>query len=128
MTARILVVDDEPDALDLARVVLETSGGDVTAVATANEVLSVMRQRTFDALVADIGMPEQDGYSLIRAIRSLPAKEGGSIRAIAVTAYTTLRERQEALAAGFDVHLAKPLDPDRLVAAVAAAVRAESPR
>jgi CheY-like chemotaxis protein len=123
---RILVVDDEPDALDLARVVLETSGGDVTAVASADDVLRVMRQRTFDALVADIGMPDRDGYSLIRAIRSLPVEQGGSIRAIAVTAYTTLRERQETLNAGFDVHLAKPVAPDRLVAAVAAVVRASS--
>jgi PAS domain S-box-containing protein len=123
---RVLIVDDEPDALELARVVLESSGADVTAVGSAEEVLNAMRQQTFDALVADIGMPGQDGYSLIRAIRGLPAEQGRSIRAIALTAYTTLRERQEALAAGFDVHLGKPVGPDQLVAAVAAAVRAES--
>jgi len=122
---RVLVADDEPDARELTRVVLESSGGQVVAVASAGEALNALRQQSFDALVADIGMPGQDGYSLIRAIRSLPAGAGGSIPAVAVTAYTSVREREEALTAGFNAHMGKPVDPEQLVATIAAAVSAE---
>jgi len=120
---RILVVDDEVDARELVRFVLENSGGQVMGVASAGEALHLLRHQPFDALVADIGMPQQDGHSLIRVIRSLPAGEGGAIPAIAVTAYATLRDRDDALAAGFNDHLGKPIDPERLIAAVAAAAR-----
>jgi CheY-like chemotaxis protein len=121
---RVLVADDEPDARELTRVVLESSGGHVVAVASAGEALNALRQQSFDALVADIGMPGQDGYSLIRAIRTLPAGAGGSIPAVAVTAYTSVREREEALTAGFNAHMGKPVDPEQLVATIAAAVNA----
>lgn len=111
---RVLVADDEPDAREVIRAALESHGGYVVSVASAAEALQALRQATFDALIADIGMPEQDGYSLMRSIRALPAKDGGGIPSIAVTAYATLRERDEALGAGFDAHMGKPFDSDRL--------------
>jgi signal transduction histidine kinase len=121
-TIRVLVVDDEHDSRELVKFVLEGIGGDVTAVGSARDALRVLEQQRFDVLVADVGMPEQDGYSLMRAIRGgVPG--GESIRAIAVSAYASLRDREEALAAGFDDHLGKPADPDRLLAAVAALAR-----
>ena len=97
------------------------------AVASAREVRELMQQEPFDVLVADIGMPGQDGYSLVRDIRKLPVALGGLIPAIAVTVYTTLKERDEALAAGFNAHVRKPVDPEQLIAMIAA-VAAERPR
>ena len=124
---RILLADDEPDARELTRAVLETHGGEVVAVASAREVRELMQQEPFDVLVADIGMPGQDGYSLVREIRKLPVALGGLIPAIAVTAYTTLKERDEALAAGFNAHVRKPVNPEQLIATIAA-VAAGRPR
>lgn len=117
----MLVVDDQADARDLARTVLEMHGAEVTTVASAGEALHALARQRFHVLVADIGMPEQDGYSLIHAVRALPPEQGGSLPAIAATAYASLRERARALEAGYGWHLAKPLDPEQLVAAVAAA-------
>ena len=77
-------------------------------------------------LVADIGMPEQDGYALIHAVRTLPRAKGGTIPAIAVTAYASLRDRDKALAAGYTCHLAKPVEPEQLISTVALAVQSES--
>ena len=116
---RVLVADDEPDAREVMRAALERHGGTVVSVASANEALAALRQESFDALVADIGMPEQDGYSLMRSIRGLPANEGGRIPSIAVTAYATLREREDAIGAGFDAHMGKPFNPDKLAATLA---------
>jgi signal transduction histidine kinase/DNA-binding response OmpR family regulator len=120
---RALVVDDEPDARDLVRYVLESRGAHVTTAASAGEALHFIRERAFDVLVADIGMPEQDGYSLIRVIRDMPGDSVRSMGAVAVTAYASVHERNRALEAGYDWHLAKPVDPEQLVAAVAAAAR-----
>ena len=77
-------------------------------------------------LVADIGMPDQDGYSLIRAIRSLPPSAGGATPAVAVTAYASLREREAVLDAGYNWHLAKPVEPEQLVATVSTALGTRS--
>jgi CheY-like chemotaxis protein/anti-sigma regulatory factor (Ser/Thr protein kinase) len=115
---RILVVDDEVDARDLLRVVLESAGADVTVAASGADALRLLSEQRFDVLVADIAMPEQDGYSLLRAVRALPT-EAGRIPAIAVTAYASTVDRELALNVGFDRHVAKPVDPARLVAAVA---------
>jgi len=95
----------------------------VTAVASAGEALYALGHESFDVLIADLGMPEQDGYALIRAVRSLPEARGGAIPAIAVTAYASLREREEALAAGYNWHLAKPIETEQLIAVVATAIR-----
>jgi CheY-like chemotaxis protein len=79
-------------------------------------------------LLSDIGMPEEDGYSLIRRVRKLPAASGGETPAIALTAYTQESDRREALAAGFTLHMSKPVQPNRLVAAVSSLVGAPQPR
>jgi signal transduction histidine kinase/ActR/RegA family two-component response regulator len=121
--ARILVADDESDARELLQYLLSSHGADVTTVASAGEAVYALGRDRFDLLVADLGMPEQDGYALIRAVRSLPEAKGGTIPAIAVTAYASLREREEALAAGYDWHLAKPIETEQLVAVVATAIR-----
>jgi CheY-like chemotaxis protein len=120
--ARILVVDDEADARELLTAVLEPCGADVTTVASAGEALYALERDAFDVLLADIGMPEEDGYSLIRAIRCLPADRGGRIPAVAVTAYASVRERDHALKAGYNWHLAKPVETDQLVAIVGGAI------
>jgi PAS domain S-box-containing protein len=119
--AHILVVDDDADARDLVRLVLEMHGADVTTVASAGEALHVLSQRPFHVLIADIGMPEQDGYSLIEAVRALGPGCGGNLPAIAATAYASVRERAKALEAGYGWHIPKPIDPDQLVATVIAA-------
>jgi PAS domain S-box-containing protein len=116
--ARALVVDDEADARELMRYVLETRGAHVSVATTMLEALDLLARETFDVLIADLGMPEQDGYALIRAIRALPESGGCRIPAIAVTAYASLRDRDQALTAGYNCHLAKPVDPDALVEAV----------
>ena len=81
-----------------------------------------MNRQRFDLLLADIGMPEQDGYALIEAVRARAARENGMIPAIAVTAFASLEERDRALAAGYNFHVAKPVDLDELIALISAAV------
>jgi CheY-like chemotaxis protein len=114
------VVDDHDDARELIRHVLEARGVHVTTATSTGEALHLLERERFDVLISDIGMPDEDGLSLIRAIRNLPHMPAHTIPAIAVTAYATLRERDEALDAGYDSHLAKPVEPDQLIAAVAA--------
>jgi PAS domain S-box-containing protein len=121
---RVLVVDDERDSRDLLRALLEPRGADVSLAGSADEALDVLQDRTFDILIADIGMPERDGFWLIRAIRNLPHAHR-QIPAIAVTAYASPGEREMALRAGYDVHLAKPLDVDELLSVVANALPSE---
>jgi two-component system, chemotaxis family, CheB/CheR fusion protein len=118
---RILVVDDERDILDLIEYILENAGAAVTIVTSAKAALAalVASQGAYDALLADIGMPEEDGFALIRQVRALEPQAGGQIPAAAITAYVSDRERQLAIDAGFQVHLAKPVYPDRLIQMVA---------
>lgn len=123
----VLVVDDEADARDLTGLILTARGAAVTAVGSAGEALHRLHTQHFDALVADIGMPDEDGYVLIRAVRALPPEEGGVIPAVALTAYATLHDRDEALRAGYDWHVPKPADPKELVAAVASVILARTP-
>ncbi len=113
---RVLVADDEADAREVMRAALESHGGQVVSVASADEALDALKQSAFDAIVADVGMPERDGYWLMRSIRALPAAQGGQIPSVAVTAYATLTERDDAIGAGFTTHMGKPFDPDRLAA------------
>ena len=117
---RVLVVEDEEDTRDLLVMALEQRGAEVTACA------SVLRgaHRAFDravpdVLVSDIGVPGEDGYSLIRKVRTRDARQGGNVPAAALTAYARAEDRLRALDAGFQAHLAKPIDPAELVAAVA---------
>jgi PAS domain S-box-containing protein len=122
----LLVVDDQADARELMRVVLQSQGAEVTTVDSAGAALHVLSRQQVDVLVADIGMPEQDGYSLIQAVRALDSPPARQTPAIAVTAYASARERARALDAGYGWHLAKPVDPHQLIAFVATA--AHQPR
>ena len=113
---RVLVVDDDADARDLLVFLLEDCGASVTAVASAEDALALLTQSVPDLLLSDIAMPHTDGYMLLRQVRALPPKQGGLVPAIALTAYAGEIDYQQALAAGFQRHLSKPLDPaDKLV-------------
>jgi PAS domain S-box-containing protein len=120
--ARALVVDDEADARDLMRALLESRGAEVVTVGSADDALRAVQQQPFDVMFCDIAMPTHDGYTLIRAIRQLPADLGGNTPAVAVTAYAGPREREAAIEAGYDWHLAKPIDFEELIESVSRAV------
>jgi signal transduction histidine kinase/ActR/RegA family two-component response regulator len=114
----VLVVDDEEDARDLLRIVLESCDVQVHDAANAHDALAKIQQERVDIVVSDIGMPEEDGYSLIRKIRALPNKERASIPAIALTAFARNEDRTRALLEGFNVHMAKPVEPAELLLAL----------
>ena len=119
---KILVVDDEADARELLSTILQKYGADVIAVASVKEALTIIETATHrspDVLVSDIGMPDEDGYSLIRKLRQLEAQRGGKLPAIALTAYAGSDDRRQALLAGFQMHVTKPVDAAELVAVVA---------
>jgi CheY-like chemotaxis protein len=115
---RVLIVDDEPDARDLIKTVLETCGAAVTAVASASEALAALEQFRPDVLISDIGLPGTDGYALIKQVRALKAEQGGGVPAAALSAYVGEENRRMALDAGFQLYVAKPVDPAELVAVV----------
>jgi PAS domain S-box-containing protein len=114
----VLVVDDHPDARDLLTTILQRAGAEAAAVASAAEALDAIRRRRVDVLVSDIGMPEEDGCELIRKVRELGPDRGGTIPAIAVTADARAEERSRAVSAGFQLTLAKPIDPARLTVVI----------
>jgi signal transduction histidine kinase len=116
---RVLVVEDETDARDVVSAMLQQAGAAVRAAASAEEALGVLDSEQFDVLVSDIGMPVQDGYTLMRRVRQRPRKAGGRIPAVALTAYARSEDRLQALAAGFQIHVAKPVQPEELVTVVA---------
>jgi CheY-like chemotaxis protein len=116
----VLVVDDQEDARDLMAVVLEGAGATVTLAESASVALRAVTEKEFGILVSDIGMPEQDGYDLIRRLRTGdgPARSR-RIPAVAVTAFSAPDDRRKALEAGFQEHLPKPVDLIKLVDVVA---------
>jgi signal transduction histidine kinase/ActR/RegA family two-component response regulator len=116
---RILVVDDERDAREMVAAVLTHCGAGVVTAATASVALETLERDRPDVLLSDIGMPEEDGYSLMRRIRALPRSRGGATPAACLTGYTTTEDRRRALGAGFNMHLAKPVEPSELIAVVA---------
>ncbi len=116
---RVLVVDDEADARALMLTALQAEGAAVVTSASARQALDVLPDFRPDALLADIGMAGEDGYSLIRKVRMLPDPAMARVRAVAVTAYARAEDRQAAIDAGFDRHLAKPFEPSELVSLVA---------
>jgi PAS domain S-box-containing protein len=115
---RVLAVDDDADARGLVKEILESGGAVVTTVDSAHEALAAMARERFDVLVSDLAMPEADGCELMRNVRALPAERGGDIPAAALTAYARSEDRTRVLMAGFDLHVAKPIDPGELLAVV----------
>jgi len=116
---RVLVVDDETDTRELVAFTLSRCGAEVQTSTTAEEALSTLETWKPDVLVSDIGMPGVDGYEFIRRVRELDTGLKGRIPAVALTAYAGVDDHQRALSAGFQMHLAKPLVPNELVAVVA---------
>ena len=116
---KVLLVDDEPDARELLAVSLEQSGADVLKADSADAAVTALPGYRPHVLLADIEMPGKDGYSLLQAIRGLPPDQGGLTPSIAITAYAGVEDRIRALAAGFDLHLPKPVQLDELTIAVA---------
>ena len=118
---RILIVDDDPDMRDLLAYTLEVCGAEVIAAASANAAISALTKSSppIDILISDIGMPDEDGYSLLRQVRALKPENGGKIPAIALTAYARTQDRTAALLAGFQSHIAKPVEPAELIAVIA---------
>ena len=114
---KVLVVDDEPDARDLISVILGEQGAECTVVSSAGEALEALRRGRPDVIVSDIGMPEQDGYALIKKVRA--SKDFGRIPAVALTAYARADDARKAFLAGFQMHVAKPVEPATLIAVVA---------
>ncbi|HKQ78253.1 MAG TPA: PAS domain S-box protein [Blastocatellia bacterium] len=119
---RALVVDDEESVRTLLTLTLQSYGAQAQAAASGKEALEMLERQTpgerFDALICDIGMPDEDGYTVVRKVRALPPEKGGVIPAIALTAYGRAEDRVRALAAGFHIHIAKPVEPDELAVVI----------
>ncbi len=122
----ILVVDDEPDTRELLKQGLEYCGAVVRVASCAAEAIDEIFAFVPDILISDVGMPDIDGYDLIRQIRGLPAEKGGRVAAIALTAYTRTEDRLHALRAGYDMHVPKPVELAELVAVAASVARRSS--
>ena len=116
---RVLLVEDDRDARALAADILRRCGGEVVEVETAAGALAALGRGPFHVLVSDIGLPDRDGYALIRSVRALPHDRGGAIPALAVTALAREEDRRRALASGYHLHLAKPVEPLELTVRVA---------
>ncbi len=116
---RILIVDDEADSREFLITALEQCGAEVIGAASASEAMDALLHLQPDVLVSDIGMPLEDGYTLIRKVRQLTAEQGKKIPAIALTAYARSEDRMRAIAAGFQMHVPKPVEPAELATAIA---------
>ncbi len=116
---RILVVDDDEDSRFYITTVLAADGANVTTVDSAAAALEILPQLQPDVFICDIAMPGEDGYSFIRKVRKLAKDRGGQVPAVALTAYADPEDRIRALEAGFEIHLAKPVDPEALVITIA---------
>jgi CheY-like chemotaxis protein len=124
---RVLVVDDEPETRELMRFLLEQCEAVVTTASSADEAISLLAQQSFDLLVSDIGMPDGDGYSLIRKVRTMsPGLR--ALPALALTAFARPDDRTQALRAGFNMHLAKPIDPNELLVVIETLMRSAAQR
>ncbi len=119
---RLLVVEDEPDTLEVIKLALNRYGAEVTTAGSAYEALEALGRVRPHVLISDIGMPEMDGYALIRSVRALGAERGGEVPAIALTAYAREQDRRRALDAGFQEHLPKPVEPAALARVIASLI------
>jgi CheY-like chemotaxis protein len=124
---RVLVIEDEPDSRELLIVLLEGRGADVRAAASSREALALLQARTPDVIVADIGLPDEDGYAFLRRVRASEDSRAANVPAVALTAYARPEDRVRALAAGYQTHLGKPFEPQHLVAAVGSLARRSRP-
>jgi PAS domain S-box-containing protein len=116
---RVLIIDDEPDALEFLRFILKRSRAEVAAVSSTDDALAELERFRPDLIISDIGMPDRDGYDLIRALRALPPERGGMLPAVALTAYARSEDEARALREGFQAHIPKPFEPAQLITAVA---------
>jgi PAS domain S-box-containing protein len=116
---RVLLVDDQPEILELLEEIFAGCGASVQACTNAQEALATLRAWRTDVLVSDIAMPGEDGYWLIEQLRALPPEQGGATPAVALTAYVRVEDRLRVLAAGFDQYVPKPVEPTELRAVVA---------
>jgi PAS domain S-box-containing protein len=123
----VLAIDDDADALAMVREILETTGAQVATVDSARSALEMLDRSTPDVLIADLGMPEMDGFELIAQVRKSASTRARSVPAAALTAYARSEDRAKALRLGFQMHLAKPIDPAELMAAVAALANRNTP-
>jgi PAS domain S-box-containing protein len=115
---RVMVVDDEQDSRELLSFVLEQAAAEVKVAASASEAMMEFHEFRPDIMISDIGMPVEDGYSLIRRIRANSAAQGGTIPAIALTAHARAEDRIKAIASGFHTHVPKPIEPDELISVI----------
>ena len=122
---RLLVVDDEQDTREMLRAGLGQCGAEVTTAGSAAEALAEVAKAPPDVLISDIGMPDEDGYALMQKIRALPAGEGGRVPAIALTAYARTEDRLQALRAGYQMHVTKPVELTELAAVVTSLAKRE---
>ena len=124
---RALIVDDEEDVRLMLNLTLQSYGAATQAVASGKEALELLDRQTpeehFDVMICDIGMPGEDGYMVLKKVRALPSEKGGGILAIALTAYGRAEDRMRALAAGFQMHVAKPVEPDELAVVILSLVK-----
>jgi PAS domain S-box-containing protein len=120
---KVLVVDDDEDARNLVATVLTSCGCEVSTASSVGEAMVRFDDMKPDVVVSDIGMPNEDGFELIKRIRARPAERGGRVPAAALTAYARAEDRKKVLAAGFVTHVVKPVDPSELVAVIASLVR-----
>jgi CheY-like chemotaxis protein len=123
---RVLLVDDEAEAREIISTVIARTGAEVTACHSATEALAKLSEWKPDVILSDIAMPDEDGYSFIGKVRSLPREKGGETPAAALTAYARDSDRREALAAGYQMHIAKPIGATQLVTMVARLAGRES--
>lgn len=119
---RILLIEDDPDTLETLMSIFDERGAEVITAASTPEALDALERRDPNALILDIASPDQDGYELIRQVRERDAEQGGKIPAIAVTARATAEDRVRALSSGFQMHMARPIDPGEMIAVVASLV------
>jgi PAS domain S-box-containing protein len=115
---RILVVDDDSDARELLSVIIEMEGAEVSVASSADEAIAVLKGSEFDVLVSDIAMPGKDGFALITELRSVMSANRSQLKTLALTAYAREEDRLKALRAGYHIHLSKPVNPHRLIAAL----------
>jgi len=116
---KILIVDDETDSRDFTTFVVEQAGASVKTAASGAEAIALLTQSQIDVVLSDVGMPEMDGYMLMQHVRRLPPEQNGQVKAIALTAYAGDFNQQQALQAGFQRHVAKPVEPQALVEIIA---------